>query len=299
VCYDQATGSVRCAAVSEKADAAINISYLAVALRVLKDYGREAQFSLDPSDPHDISGEQQVKKFYPPFLAGTVVGEVLFQADYALKEVCMGDLSLPGIPNVFDDWLGNEPTAARQWFVLKDASVVVSADGALLPRCKMGVEARRLVPSDKGFVDAPHTDPKEPMVQVANAITERFDEVAVHIPCVGELVAVAKAMVVARFLLERGCRRNEVIVDAFDVPSCPEGEAYTMQIPTLKKVRRTVNVVESADGLSMEKKQRSMHGGVDLGMPAKRVPATASKEKLLAKEAVQTQLPLFARMMGA
>ena len=123
----------------------------------------------------------QVKKFYPTWLAGTVMGEVLFQADYVLKELSFGDISLPCLPNAWDAAGGDRGagagTAARQWFVVRRAWVVVAADGALVPHCEMGVDARRLVPSPTGYTDAPHTDPDEPTVRAARAITERFREV--------------------------------------------------------------------------------------------------------------------------
>eukprot|EP00929_Paragymnodinium_shiwhaense_P031039 TRINITY_DN17478_c0_g1_i1.p1 TRINITY_DN17478_c0_g1~~TRINITY_DN17478_c0_g1_i1.p1 ORF type:complete len:700 (-),score=131.53 TRINITY_DN17478_c0_g1_i1:449-2521(-) len=282
VCYNPRASSVHVVSAPPRTPhAAINISYLAVALRLLRDYGREPQFSLDPVDPHDIGGELQAKKFYPPWLEGSVLGEVLFQADYTLKELSFGDRSLPGLPDLFSDWDASEPTAARKWFVVRNACVKVSADGVVVPYVEMGVEARKLVPSANGYVDAPYTDDREPSVQIAKAISERFNEVAARFGSVGELVAVAKAMIVARFLLEKGCKQNRAVIDSFTIPQCPEGQDYIMQIPTLRKERRSSSISEQDNSLCMHTSVRSIYGGVDLGLPTKKVPMQEEPRRLL------------------
>merc|ERR1712232_1055385 len=90
ICYNRQSGHVGCAAPAASCDprAAVNVSYLASALQVFQHQGHEPRFSLDPKDPHDLTGHTLVKRFYPSWLASSVVGEVLFQADYALKEIC-------------------------------------------------------------------------------------------------------------------------------------------------------------------------------------------------------------------
>lgn len=298
VCYDTATKQVTVVAAPRcEPRVAVNISYLATALRVLRRTGREPQFSLDPKDPHDISGELQVKKFYPSWLATTVAGEVLFQADYELKELCLGDKVLPGLPNVFDEWVGSgsEGRAARQWFVIRRAGVTIASDGALVPHCEMGVDARQLVPGKEGYVDAPHTNPNDPMVRMAQAISEHFAEVAAQLPAVAELVRLARATVLARCLLEHGCRCDESALERFPFPRCPEGEGYSMEIPTLRKKRRSASVTRQGSQLLMQKQQRSMHGGVDLGVKAEKVPTRAARRPLLGPEpGPRAPLPLFA-----
>lgn len=301
ICHDAKTNRVACAPSPGGApESAVNVSYLACALKVLGDYGREPSFSLDPKDPHSISGETQVKVFYPPWLATTVVGEVLFQADYALKEVCLGDRAVPGIPTAFGELTdGGEEKAARQWFVVRKAAVTVAADGTLVPHCQMGVESRRLVPSPKGYVDAPYTDPGDPMVLVSKAISDKFSHVAREIPAVAELMAVAKAFIVARFLLQNGCRYDKSVVGGFTLPRCPEGDAYSMEIPTLRNTHSATTVTEAHGQLSMHKSTRSMHGGVDLGIPEKKIPAVKAPHPLLGPGDVRAPLPLFVQPLAA
>lgn len=250
------------------------MSYLATALRVLRHGGREPQFSLDPKDPHDISGDAQVKRFFPPWLATTVYGEVLFQSDYELKRLCVGDLKLPELPCAFDsahEAPSLEGQCARQWFVVRRAGVTVSSDGVLMPYCDMRVDARRLVPSEKGYVDAEQTDPNEPLVRMAKAISDNFLDVAAQMPAVMELVRVARATVLARYLLENGCRLNSSVLDRFNLPRCPEGDAYSLEIPTLRKQRRSSSISRRGSRLVLEKQHRAIHGGVDLGVPGSKI----------------------------
>jgi len=299
VCCDPATKQVTVSAAPRcEPRAAVNISYLATMLRTLRAAGREPQFSLDPKDPHDIGGELQVKKFYPSWLASTVAGEVLFQADYELKEICLGDRVLPCLPSIFDDdsdvLQNQEGRAARQWFVIRRAGVTIAADGALVPYCELGVEARQLVPSERGFVDAEQTDPRDSMVRMAKAISDHFTEVAQQLPAVAELVQLARATVLARCLLESGCACDETALEHYSTPRCPEGDSYSMEIPTLRKKHRSHTVTKDGRHLMMQKLHRSMHGGVDLGLKAKKVPTRSALQPLLEPEAgPRPPLPLF------
>jgi len=303
ICRDPSSGSVSCAPAPAfgKQDASVNVSYLATALRILTSHGREPQFSLDPTDPHNISGDLQVKRFYPDWMASTVAGEVLFQADYALKQICLGDLELPGLPSALDGWKFNdgEEVAARQWFVIRRGWVTVSRDGAIVPHCEMGVEARRLVPGAKGYEDAAYTDPAEPMVRMAMALSDRFNWVAEQLPVVGELLALAKALVLARFLLETGSACNTAVVSKLPQPRCPEGDEYRLEIPTLRMERRTSYVQQSGSQLVMQRQTRCIYGGVDLGVPGEKVVSKPLAQAILEPQAQRVKLPLFAARNAA
>jgi len=352
ICHDVKKGWVGFAPSPAERGAAVNVAYLATALKVLQEYGREPQFSLDPSDPRQISGDMQVKRFMPEWLAGSVVGEVLFQADYALKEVCFGECHAPGIedlvPNVFDEAAreneaamaasespsdyaiarkrrqqgeGERSTggrAARSWFTIRRAGIALSSDGVLMPRVAMGVEARRLVPGPKGLEDAPYTDSHDPFVRQAAVVTEKFSEVAKLLPAVAELVSLARAVVTAVYLLERGCRCDKRLLSKLQVPEVPEGrDGYCMKIPTLTKERRSATI-DSSDGgqVQISTHRRTMHGGVDLSIPksevtakptrpvgrsgipqvkaaSKKVPTKAVPEVVLESHVKPSSLPLF------
>lgn len=300
VCLDRISGSIGCAPVAPAhAKRAVSLPYLACVLRVMRDYRREPQFSLDPEDPHDLSGPFLVKRFYPEWLSGSVVGEVLFQADYVLKQLCFGDKRLPGIPSAFDDDgpQRGEERAARQWFTVRQASISITDDGAIVPHVKMGVEARRLTAGPTGYTDAPYTDPEDPMAKQAAAVTEHFDEVTAHVPVAAQLVELARAMVLAVYLLRRGYRCDDEALDRFQIAQVPEGRAYPLQIPTLTKDRRSSMVsTEHRDGgkVIVSRQSRSMRGGVDLAVPsAQKIPVRHVQTRLIDERARPKLLPLF------
>ena len=91
---DEASRTVKVAATLEPS-AAINLEYLLLALKVRRMEKREPLFSLDPVDPHNLEKTPQKKVYEPSWLAGTSVGDVMFQADYFLKELALGEYSMP------------------------------------------------------------------------------------------------------------------------------------------------------------------------------------------------------------
>ena len=101
--FDEVTRTVKVAPTLEPA-AAVNLEYLLLALKVRKTASREPLFSLDPVDPQNLEKTPQKKVYEPSWLAGTSVGDVMFQADYFLKELALGEYEMPvsGMLSVFD-----------------------------------------------------------------------------------------------------------------------------------------------------------------------------------------------------
>jgi len=296
VCYNEASGHVGCAPVNDSyAGAAVNVAYLACVLRVLRKDRHEPIFSLDPKDPHNLGGPNLVKRFHPEWLAGTVVGEVLFQADYALKQICFGDKTYAplGLPSAFDasSPVGEE-RASRQWFTVKRASISVAADGALVPHVELSVETRRLTRCSTGYKDAAYTDPHDPMVRQAAAVSERFAEIAARVPVAAELISLARATVLAMYLLRRGCCPDDAVLERYSMPRLPEGSGI-MEIPTLTKDRRNSLVSEKDGGLVLTSQSRCMRGGVDLTVPVKEVTTKPLAKKVMDPRARPALLPLF------
>lgn len=298
ICFNEVSGNVGWAPVSaQHSDAAVNLAYLATVLRVMRKQRHEPVFSLDPKDPHDLGGPYLKKRFHPEWLAGTVVGEVLFQADYALKQFCFGDKAYAhlGLPSAFDAQppLGEE-RATRQWFTVKKAGILVASDGALVPHVELGVETRRLTRCAKGYTDAAHTDPKDPMVRQAAAVSQRFTEIAAQVPVAAELLSLARATVLAKHLLSRGCCPDDALLEQYSMPRLPEGTGI-VEIPTLTKERRSSQVVKDGrtDSLMIKSQSRSMRGGVDLTIPSGKVATKPLPKKLLDARVKPMPLPLF------
>ena len=101
--FYEVTRTVKVAPTLEPA-AAVNLEYLLLALKVRKTASREPLFSLDPVDPQNLEKTPQKKVYEPSWLAGTSVGDVMFQADYFLKELALGEYEMPvsGMLSVFD-----------------------------------------------------------------------------------------------------------------------------------------------------------------------------------------------------
>merc|ERR1711933_653573 len=96
----------------------------------------------------------------------------------------------------FDKW------NAREWFMVRQAEVHVSEDNVLVPRVKMGVEAREQIHSSRGLEDAPLTRKSHPMVKYAEAFSKNFDLIAERKSVIYHLRELAKASVLAKFLVD-------------------------------------------------------------------------------------------------
>jgi hypothetical protein len=137
---DEEARSIRVASTVEPA-AALNLEYLSTALAVRRLEGHEPVFSLDPVDAEDKQSMQE-KAFLPDWLAGTSAGEVLFQADYHLKELSMGQHEQPvvGMKSCFH-YSEQEGDAtgwtAREWFMVRKAEVHITGNSVLIPFLRM------------------------------------------------------------------------------------------------------------------------------------------------------------------
>jgi len=269
---DKESKMVRIAPTLEPA-ASVNLPYLAMALQVRLKEGKEPWFSLDPVDGDDT---MQVKRFEPSWLAGTRLGEAMFQADYHLKELSMGEYEQPvlGMKSCHDlleiDGLDKEWNA-REWFVIKKAQVQVSSDDVLLPFVQMGVEAREQSRGSDGLEDVLITRPDHPMVKYAELFTENFDLIAERKSAIFHLRELAKATVMAKYLIDA-----QVSLDDCWFNSAEEVIPSPMEIPQLwnersySKVHVTNGHVRDMD-MGIAAKTHGIYGGVQLGVPG--VPA--------------------------
>jgi len=279
----QEDGSVRVAPTFEPA-AALNLEYLSLALKVRRLEGREPLFSLDPVDAaksvrdNDPEASMQLKRFEPEWLAGTSVGEVMFQADYHLKELSMGEYEQPivGMKSCFEysETEGLETEwSAREWFVVRQAEIQVSDDNVIVPCLKMGVEAREQFLGPNGLEDAPLTRPNHPLVKYAAAFTQHFDLISERKSVVSQLREVAKASIMAKFMMESGIHIDEAwfgVGEALNPTCC-------LEVPQLWNDRACSKIrVQDGTILKAEKgddKVHSVYGGVDFGIDRFRLAA--------------------------
>lgn len=259
--FDEAARTVKLCPPSDTPSAVV-AEYLATALAVRRREGREPFFSLDPC-PASAEGAMQQKRFEPAWIAGTSVGEVLFQADYYLKELSMGEYSQPvlGMTSCLDldASSAGRPWSAREWFLVRKAEVQLSREGRLIPRVSMGVEAREQVRGEEGLEDAALTRPDHPLVQYAAEFTRNFDLIAERRSVVFHLRELAKAAVLAKFLGEA-----EAAVDDAWFETHMELRGESLQIPQLWNRRCQASVPELRD--SGRVVMHGVYGGVDFGL---------------------------------
>jgi len=269
----EADSTIRVAPTFEPA-AAVNLEYLSTALQVRMSEGTEPLFSLDPVDngketEDEADASMQVKRFEPEWLAGTAVGEVLFQADYHLKELSFGEYEQPvvGMKSCFDlserdsedsDW------SAREWFVVRKAEMHISNDQVLVPYLKMGVEAREQIMGKDGLEDVATTRADHPLVMYADAFTHNFDLICERKSVVSQLREVAKASILAKFLLESGKALEESWFNLAGEPT----PMCCLEVPQLWNDRAFLKM-QVKDGIIDGDKALKVHGlygGVDFGI---------------------------------
>jgi len=267
----QDTDAVSVAPTLESA-AAVNLEYLAIALQVRIKDGREPWFSLDPVDPTSPNS-MQLKRFEPQWLAGTSVGEVLFQSDYHLKELSMGEGTQPvvGMKSAFEfsqQEKRRKEWNAREWFVVRHAEVQQTEDSVLIPYVRMGVEAReQILDKDGNLQDAKLTRAGHPLVKYADAFTHNFDLIAERKSVIFHLRELAKAAVLAKYLLESGIEVDSAIVNMANEKrsTCP------MEIPQLWN-ERLQSQVQLKDGVITDMNNvvdtsiHGIYGGVAFGL---------------------------------
>ena len=211
--------------------------------------------SLVPFTYFDLS----LLPFSSPFLSSVLIGS----SDEVL-----------GMLSVFD-WSEmkerNKAWAGREWFVVRKAEVRTAEDNTLIPHVKMGVEAREQVVTKKGMEDAPVTLPNHPLKKFADAFTKNFDLIAERKSVVFHLRELAKASIMAKYLVDSRARLDPTWYKIADeiVKSTPP-EQYP-EIPQLWNMRgnsriqlRNGKLVDIITG--GQSNLQAIYGGVEFGL---------------------------------
>jgi len=272
---DEASHTVRIASTLEPA-ASVNLEYLMLALKVRRTACREPLFSLDPVDPQNLESTPQTKRYEPAWLAGTSVGDIMFQADYFLKELALGEYTMPvvGMMSVFD-WSelmdSSSAWAGREWFVVRKAEVRLSEDKTLIPFVKMGVEAREQTVTSKGLEDKPITSKNHPLTRFADAFSRHFDLIAERKSVIFHLRELAKASVMAKYLVDAKIAVDPRWYDLADeLVSNTAPEAHP-EIPQLWNMRGNSRIQLQGGKLrdvqtGLNNNLHAIYGGVQFGL---------------------------------
>mmetsp|Transcript_162560 Transcript_162560/g.312109 ORF Transcript_162560/g.312109 Transcript_162560/m.312109 type:complete len:908 (-) Transcript_162560:166-2889(-) len=287
--FNETTHSIAVAPTLEPAES-MNLDYLSTALKVRLMEGREPLFSLDPLENNQAKEKDtmQEKRYEPEWLAGTSVGEILFQADYHLKELSFGEYDQPVVGmKSCADWTEalNEYEAewsAREWFVVKKAEVQLTNANVLIPRVKMGVEAREQVFIDGIYEDKPVTRRNHPMVKYAEEFTRYFDLIAERKSVIFHLRELAKASVIAKMLIENTVNMHGPWLFLAE----EEKQISSMEVPQLWNKRECNHIEVQANVVSQPaEKNRAwgMYGGVNFGLQSQSIsmPSLISRSRQL------------------
>jgi hypothetical protein len=263
---DDDSRSIRLASTHDSA-MSVNLEYLSTALLVRRREGHEPVFSLEPTNPEDTNSMQE-KVFIPDWLAGTKAGEVLFQSDYHLKELSMGQYEQPvvGMRSCFD-YAGSDDGfqewSAREWFIVRKAEMHITDGDVLLPFVKMGVEAREQLVVDGVLDDVPVTRQDHPMVRYAEDFTHNFDLIAERKSVIYHLRELAKASILAKFLLEANVELDESWFYLIEEQSV----ACSLEIPQLWNRRNDSEILLKHSGIKSGKSfSHGVYGGVQFGL---------------------------------
>mmetsp|Transcript_33795 Transcript_33795/g.63069 ORF Transcript_33795/g.63069 Transcript_33795/m.63069 type:complete len:649 (-) Transcript_33795:59-2005(-) len=211
----------------------------------------------------------------------------MFQADYHLKELSMGEYEQPvmGMKSCFD-YLEAEDSKytwnAREWFLIKDAEVCVSENSVLVPSVKMGVEAREQIVTEHGLIDVAMTRKDHPLVKYADTFSRNFDLIAERKSVIFHLRECAKATVLAKFLIDSQVALDNCWFQLAD----DKQEVCPMEVPQLWNDRH-YSQIQVKDGAIVGGEKgighhmRGVYGGVQFGLDkvdvAKTTPSAVAK----------------------
>jgi len=156
---------------------------------------------------------------------------------------------------------------ARAWFVMKNAEVQLSEDDVLFPCAKIGVEAREQVKGTRGLEDAKITRSDHPLVKYAEKFTENFDLIAERKSAIYHLREVAKASIMAKYLIDTKVPLEDFWFNLADEDMAP----CVMEVPQLWN-ERCYSQIQVKDGKIVDgerlaaPKVHGIYGGVEFGL---------------------------------
>merc|ERR1719454_1493422 len=158
----------------------------------------------------------------------------------------------------------NKSWNAREWFVVRKAEVEVTEDGIFIPAVKMGVEAREQVfDQDGNLADTRITRPNHPLVKYAESFTQNFDLIAERKSVVFHLRELAKASVIAKYLLDSRISLEE---SWFNLGSVEE--VCSLEVPQLwnERVHSQIHIKDGSIQRDHSMMTHGVYGGVQFGL---------------------------------
>lgn len=269
------------------------------------------EFTLDPADPARPDGDW-LRAIYLPvqYVAGTSFGNVMFEADWLLKQYAFGvrvtedgqvvarTSSVPGFKSAADlafeeERGGGQARWARYWIVVDEMKIMRNGSTLYFDVARMQVKAKKQVPdptSPSGLRDI-ETEEDPVATRFAALFTGQYDEIAREEPTFERLRELAKAVALAKWLKKEGIPVDLSWVEPYVNKRVP----YVDSVATLsvKKAKTYTQPFNDGDRKGVKTVTEELHvtGGVDLtvGLPQE-IRDDGRAVKL--QEAVQAHLRL-------
>eukprot|EP01033_Poteriospumella_lacustris_P009503 gene9503-6809_t len=238
------------------------------------------RFSLDPWEETNPRGPFLRKVYDPPTLAGTVLGDILFEADFLLKKISMGlepippELASKGLESMMEMDIQEEKRIfSRLWFYIKEVKVHETAEGIDAFHVTLAVDARRNAQSATGkLMDVPTSEDCNEVI-FARKFTSLLKDAQRVWPIFQDLEEACRCIALIHCLQREhlSLEKEAILQWAID----PQNPPHSFQIEALRneKVTKTTSTRPLDDGRQGEVRTvhtstRSIFGGVSCQIPA-------------------------------
>ena len=217
-----------------------NLEDLAIILKILYDPSikcKNISFSLDPYEPTNPMGPYYKKVFYPDvienkrILGGTRLGEEMFEADYLMKQMCLGykpdnktkfdfpeELKKNGLKSIYEKNSSennkisienineNEHQWGRVWIIVKEIKTLAKKGNFFgVDNIKMGIDARQMNINKNGCLeDSLIQDTNNEIFKFAKKLSELYENCAKIYKCFFRLKEITNALAIGKFIYENG-----------------------------------------------------------------------------------------------
>ncbi|MDP2913222.1 MAG: hypothetical protein Q8N91_04365 [Candidatus Omnitrophota bacterium] len=209
-------------------------------------------FSLDPENPANPAGDWLRAVYSPGMLAGTHMGDVMFKADWMLKQYAFGVIadqegniigkrvSSVGEYKSYMELFKRDPSAqkklaeggeicSRFWILPLEMKLARSGNTLIFIRSTMQVQTRRMELVDGQLKDSP--DNSDPAAEnFANIFTTYYDELARESPVLEEAREAAKVVAIVKWLKDKGMGANDFKIDW---STTPRSDDYVKKVRSL------------------------------------------------------------------
>ena len=251
----------------------------------------DPMFSLDPADPANPAGEWLDAVYIPDALAGTHMGDVMFRADWVLKQYAFGVIAdengrivgkrssaVRGYKS-YMELLKENPAALRQgsmcsrfWIVPLEMKIAMdeASKAVIFVRESMKIETRRMEVQEGRLADSP--DQSNPVAEAFAAFfTAHYDDLARECPVLEEVREAAKVVAIVGWLKSNGLGINDFAEDCRQ--SLSRTDNHVKRVPSL-------SIEECVSTWGLGNAQIQLVGGVDLTPRLQRVPASTAVQQI-------------------